>query len=178
MSTDALDASRDIDRDVPDRDVPDRDVPDRAPRAALGEPALLDLVAARHQGVLATVKKDGRPQLSNVLYAWDPEEGVARVSVTADRAKTRNAARDPRVSLHVSAEDFAGYAVVEGDAGLSTVALDPTTPPPTSSSRPTARRPGRAPGLGGVPARHGRGPSPGAARARHEGLRMARLPRP
>lgn len=118
MSIDALDASRDSDRDT------DRDVPDRAPRAALGDPALLDLVAARHQGVLATVKKDGRPQLSNVLYVWDPEEGVARVSVTADRAKTRNAARDPRVSLHVSAEDFAGYAVLEGDAGLSAVALD------------------------------------------------------
>ncbi|WP_264029723.1 PPOX class F420-dependent oxidoreductase [Cellulosimicrobium sp. SH8] len=101
-----------------------------APAAApapdrLGEPALLALLAARHQGVLATVKKDGRPQLSNVLYAWDPDAGVARVSVTADRAKTRNAARDPRVSLQVSAEDFWSYAVVEGDAELSAVALDP-----------------------------------------------------
>jgi len=89
------------------------------------EPALLDLVATRHQGVLTTIKRDGRPQLSNVLYAWDPREGVARVSVTADRAKTRNAARDPRVSLHVSAEDFWSYAVVEGDATLSAVAADP-----------------------------------------------------
>ena len=91
----------------------------------LGEPALLAHVAARHQGVLATVMKDGRPQLSNVLFAWDADEGVARVSVTADRAKTRNAARDPRVSLQVSAEDFWSYAVVEGDAELSAVALDP-----------------------------------------------------
>ena len=106
MSTDARDISRDTARDAPGR----------APRAPLGDPALLDLVAARRQGVLATVKKDGRPQLSNVLYVWDPEDGLARVSVTADRAKTRNAARDPRVSLHVSAEDFAGYAVVEGAA--------------------------------------------------------------
>lgn len=93
--------------------------------AGLGDPALLALVAARHQGVLATVKKDGRPQLSNVLYVWDAEAGVARVSVTADRAKTRNAARDPRVSIQVSAEDFWSYAVVEGDAELSAVALDP-----------------------------------------------------
>ncbi len=115
MSTDARDISRDTARDAPGR----------APRAPLGDPALLDLVAARRQGVLATVKKDGRPQLSNVLYVWDPEDGLARVSVTADRAKTRNAARDPRVSLHVSAEDFAGYAVVEGDAELSAVAVDP-----------------------------------------------------
>ncbi|WP_435738110.1 PPOX class F420-dependent oxidoreductase [Cellulosimicrobium sp. PMB13] len=95
-------------------------------RAALdADPALLALLAARHQGVLTTIKRDGRPQLSNVLYAWDPDERVARVSVTADRAKTRNAARDPRVSLHVSAEDFWSYAVVEGDVELSPVASDP-----------------------------------------------------
>ncbi len=34
-------------------------------------------------------------------------------------------ARDPRVSLHVSATDFWSYAVVEGDAELSAVAADP-----------------------------------------------------
>ncbi|MFD1815671.1 PPOX class F420-dependent oxidoreductase [Rhodococcus gannanensis] len=86
---------------------------------------LLDILAAHTRGVLTTVKRDGRPQLSNVLYAWDPATRVARVSVTADRAKTRNAARDPRVSLHVSADDFWSYAVVEGDAELSSVATDP-----------------------------------------------------
>ena len=108
MSTDAR-AQRDLDQTT----------------ARDADPALLDLIAARHQGVLATVKRDGRPQLSNVLYAWDAEELVARVSVTADRAKTRNAARDPRVSLQVSADDFWSYAVVEGDAELSAVAADP-----------------------------------------------------
>ncbi|EME23905.1 PPOX class F420-dependent oxidoreductase [Rhodococcus triatomae] len=86
---------------------------------------LLDVVAAHTRGVLTTIKRDGRPQLSNVVYTWDPGTGVARVSVTADRAKTRNAARDPRVSLHVSADDFWSYAVVEGDAELSSVATDP-----------------------------------------------------
>ena len=86
---------------------------------------LLDLVASQNKAILATLKRDGRPQLSNVLYAWDPDTRTARVSVTADRAKTRNAARDPRVSLHVSAPDFWSYAVVEGDAELSEVAADP-----------------------------------------------------
>ncbi|MGW0173217.1 PPOX class F420-dependent oxidoreductase [Rhodococcus sp. NPDC003322] len=89
------------------------------------DPRLLDLVAAHARGVLTTIKRDGRPQLSNVVYAWDPETRTARVSVTADRAKTRNAARDPRVSLHVSAGDFWSYAVVEGDAELTAVATDP-----------------------------------------------------
>ncbi|WP_124393955.1 PPOX class F420-dependent oxidoreductase [Rhodococcus wratislaviensis] len=86
---------------------------------------LLDLVATHNRAVLATVKRDGRPQLSNVIYAWDPGTQTARVSVTSDRAKTRNAARDPRVSLHVSATDFWSYAVVEGDAELSAVVADP-----------------------------------------------------
>ncbi|GCE41937.1 Pyridoxine 5'-phosphate oxidase, Rv1155 [Rhodococcus wratislaviensis] len=63
--------------------------------------------------------------MSNVIYAWDPGTQTARVSVTSDRAKTRNAARDPRVSLHVSATDFWSYAVVEGDAELSAVVADP-----------------------------------------------------
>ena len=89
------------------------------------EPRLLGFVASHDKAILATIRRNGRPQLSNVLYAWDPDTRTARVSVTADRAKTRNAARDPRVSLHVSAPDFWSYAVVEGDATLSPVAADP-----------------------------------------------------
>jgi PPOX class probable F420-dependent enzyme len=81
------------------------------------------LVESRTSGVLVTIKRDGRPQLSNVSYAVI--DGTVRVSVTDDRAKTRNARRDPRVSLHVTSEDFWSYAVVEGDAELSPVAADP-----------------------------------------------------
>ncbi|MDJ0108094.1 PPOX class F420-dependent oxidoreductase, partial [Rhodococcus erythropolis] len=33
--------------------------------------ALFALVAQGKQGVLATVKRDGRPQLSNIIYRWD-----------------------------------------------------------------------------------------------------------
>jgi PPOX class probable F420-dependent enzyme len=76
------------------------------------------------QGVLTTVKADGRPQLSNVFYTV-AEDGLVRVSVTADRVKAKNAARDPRVSLHVTAEDFWSYVVLEGDAELSEVAAAP-----------------------------------------------------
>jgi len=87
--------------------------------------ALANLIAERDLGVLATLKRDGRPQLSNVNYHFDPERGLVRVSTTADRAKARNLARDPRASLHVSSEDGWSYAVAEGDAELSDVAADP-----------------------------------------------------
>ena len=87
------------------------------------DPRLLDFVASQRWGVLATVKRDGRPQLSNVGYAWD--DGLIRVSVTADRAKTRNVQRDPRVTLHAASPDFWTWAAVEGTAELTPVAADP-----------------------------------------------------
>lgn len=84
---------------------------------------LQDLIAGNHGGVLVTQKRDGRPQLSNIAYALD--DGITRISVTDDRAKTANLRRDPRASLYVSAPDFWSYAVAEGDAELSPVAADP-----------------------------------------------------
>jgi PPOX class probable F420-dependent enzyme len=97
--------------------------------AVQGPDALVGLIAARHSGVLATIKSDGRPQLSNVSYAFtaDPAtgSGVIRISITTGRAKYRNLLRDPRASLHVSAPDFWSYAVAESLAELSPVAADP-----------------------------------------------------
>ena len=86
---------------------------------------LLDLVAERRVGVLVTIKRDGRPQLSNVSYAFDPATALVRVSITDGRAKTANLRRDPRVSLHTSRPDMGAYAVVEGTARLSPVAQAP-----------------------------------------------------
>jgi PPOX class probable F420-dependent enzyme len=89
------------------------------------ERRLLTVLADNRWGVLATLKRDGRPQLSNIGYAVDPDTGLVRISVTADRAKTRNLRRDPRASLHVSSPDFWTWVVVEGTAELTPVAADP-----------------------------------------------------
>lgn len=84
------------------------------------EERLFSLLGERHQGVLTTVKRDGRPQLSNVSYTF--ADGVVRVSVTAGRAKTRNLLRDARASFYVCAPDFRSYVVAEGTAALTPVA--------------------------------------------------------
>jgi PPOX class probable F420-dependent enzyme len=89
------------------------------------ENALLGLVAERDLGVLVTLKRDGRPQLSNVNYTYDVEKRLIRISVTRDRAKARNLARDPRASFHVMSEDGWAWTVAEGMAELSAVAEDP-----------------------------------------------------
>ncbi len=86
---------------------------------------LLALIADNSLGVLATIKGDGRPQMSNVTYHFDPRERTIEVSVTEPRAKTRNLRRDPRASLLVSSEDGWSYAVAEGDAVLSPPAAAP-----------------------------------------------------
>ncbi|WP_055717108.1 TIGR03618 family F420-dependent PPOX class oxidoreductase [Streptomyces torulosus] len=87
--------------------------------------ALLGLVSELDGGVLVTLKADGRPQLSNVNHAYDPDERTIRVSITDGRAKTRNMRRDPRVSYHVTSADRWAYTVVEGTADLTRVAEDP-----------------------------------------------------
>ncbi|MEH1015858.1 PPOX class F420-dependent oxidoreductase [Micromonospora sp. CPCC 206060] len=89
---------------------------------------LIDLIADGQLGVLATIKRDGRPQLSNVSYAFDRERNLIRVSITDGRAKTANLRRDPRASFQVSTPDGWAYAVAEARAELSPVATDPADP--------------------------------------------------
>lgn len=81
------------------------------------------LQAARrhHQSTLATLRNDGRPQLSNVLHGVG-DDGTIRISTTADRAKYANLRRRPWAALHVNGDDFWSYAVLEGDVTLSAVA--------------------------------------------------------
>ncbi|GAB3219333.1 PPOX class F420-dependent oxidoreductase [Mycolicibacterium hippocampi] len=86
---------------------------------------LLAVIAGNSLGVLATIKRDGRAQLSNVSYHFDARALTLSVSITEPRAKTRNLRRDPRAALHVSSDDGWSYAVAEGDAELTPPAADP-----------------------------------------------------
>jgi len=84
----------------------------------------LDAVRATRNSVLVTLRKDGRPQLSNVNHHVG-DDGLVRISTTADRAKFHNLRRTPWASLKVDGESFWSYAVLEGDVTLSDVAADP-----------------------------------------------------
>ena len=78
-------------------------------------------LGAHTKAVLVTLRSDGRPQSSNIVYHWNGE--AALMSVTESRAKTANLRRDPRAALHVSSDDFWQYVVVDGTMQVSS----PTT---------------------------------------------------
>ena len=83
----------------------------------------LVLVAAQRLGVLVTLRRNGRPQTSNVVYAVRGQQVL--VSLTEGRAKTRNLQRDPRATLHVSTPDMSAWAALEATAELSPLTTAP-----------------------------------------------------
>jgi PPOX class probable F420-dependent enzyme len=82
----------------------------------------LSYALARQRGALATIRTDGRPQLSNIMYV--PVDGELWISVTSSRAKTKNLRRDPRCVLYVPGEDFWNFVVLDGKATLTEVTSD------------------------------------------------------
>jgi PPOX class probable F420-dependent enzyme len=77
---------------------------------------LVELLRHRHRGMLATTRRDGRPQLSPVTCGVDGDGRIV-VSTYPDRAKANNARRDPRVSIVVQSDDWNGEHVqVDGAA--------------------------------------------------------------
>jgi PPOX class probable F420-dependent enzyme len=86
------------------------------------------LLAQSRIGILATIKTDGRPQLSPVMPYYDSAAGVIYVSTAEGLAKTANLRRDPRVSLQVTSADGRSWATAEGTAQLVGPGSDPQGP--------------------------------------------------
>jgi PPOX class probable F420-dependent enzyme len=77
-----------------------------------------DFLRTHHRAVLATMRGDGRPQLSPVTAAVD-DVGRVLVSTRETAMKVRNLRRDPRISLCVLSDGFFGdWVQVEGMAEI------------------------------------------------------------
>jgi PPOX class probable F420-dependent enzyme len=71
-----------------------------------------------HRAVLATFRRDGRPQLSPVLAAVD-DAGRVLISSRETAVKMRNLRRDPRAALLVMNDGFFGdWVQAEGTAEI------------------------------------------------------------
>lgn len=85
--------------------------------------AAIAWASTRKHATLITIRRDGRPQSSDIVYGV--EDGVFLISVTDDRAKTINMRRDPRVVLHVSEPASWSYLSLDGTVELTDVTVRP-----------------------------------------------------
>ena len=82
----------------------------------LDRAALAEHLAGRHRWVLATTRSDGRPQMSLVSGGMI-SDGRLAVATYPERAKSKNARRDPHVSVAVMGEEFDdAWVQIDGDA--------------------------------------------------------------
>ena len=86
------------------------------------------LLAEARLGVLATLRSDGRPQLSPVTPYYDRDAGIIYVSMTEGRAKTVNLRRDPRAAIEVTSAEGWAWATADGTAELTGPGTDPHGP--------------------------------------------------
>jgi PPOX class probable F420-dependent enzyme len=87
------------------------------------DPSHLDELAAQPILVMATIHPDGRPQLS-LVRPWI-HDGIAEITLTASRIKTRNLRADRRAALLALGDADERFVVAEGRAELSAVSTSP-----------------------------------------------------
>ena len=79
-------------------------------------PQALAFVKDNHRAILATRRRDGRPQMSPVAVAAD-DEGRLLISSREPAIKTKNARRDANVSVCVMNDGFWGaWCQIDGTA--------------------------------------------------------------
>ncbi|MFM9587853.1 PPOX class F420-dependent oxidoreductase [Streptomyces scabiei] len=87
-----------------------------ATNTSVSREELLDFVRPRHRALLLTRRADGSPQASPLTCGVD-DAGRIVVSTYPERAKTRNAKRDARVSVVVLSDDWDGpWVQIDGTA--------------------------------------------------------------
>jgi PPOX class probable F420-dependent enzyme len=81
-----------------------------------------DYLRTHHRAVLATIRRDGTPQMSPVTVGVD-DEGYVVVSSREPAIKVRNLRRDPRAWVCAFPDTFYGgpFVQVEGNASIVTL---------------------------------------------------------
>lgn len=90
--------------------------PSIATNTRVDRAGLLDFVRPRHRALLLTARADGTPQASPLTCGVDGEGRIV-VSTYPERAKTRNAQRNPKVSVVVLSDEWNGpWVQIDGTA--------------------------------------------------------------
>jgi PPOX class probable F420-dependent enzyme len=89
--------------------------PQIAVNTAVTRDELLDFISSRHHAIVITTRAGGGTQASPVTCGV--HDGTIVVATYPERAKTRNARRNPQVSVLVLSDDFGGpWVQVDGTA--------------------------------------------------------------
>ncbi|MBT8207491.1 MAG: PPOX class F420-dependent oxidoreductase, partial [Acidimicrobiia bacterium] len=84
----------------------------------MGIEEALEFVRTHHRGVLATVRSDGRPQMSPIVAAVD-RDGNVIISTREPSYKVRNLRRDPAASVCMFVDGFFGpWVQIDGVASI------------------------------------------------------------
>jgi PPOX class probable F420-dependent enzyme len=87
-----------------------------ATNTAVSRDELLEFIRTRHHAIVITTRADSRPQASPVTCGVDGQGRIV-VATYPERAKVRNARRDPAVSVLFLSDDFGGpWVQVDGAA--------------------------------------------------------------
>lgn len=90
----------------------------------MSDDALWAAVAAADLCTLATIRRDGRPQLSDVSYTADDSTRTLRISTRDSLAKVHNLRRDPRAAIRIGPPG-GGYVAADVTATLSAPSTAP-----------------------------------------------------
>jgi nitroimidazol reductase NimA-like FMN-containing flavoprotein (pyridoxamine 5'-phosphate oxidase superfamily) len=112
-----------------------------ATNTSVSRDELLDFIRPRHSAIVMTTRSDGRPQASPVTCGVDAEDRIV-ISTYPERAKARNARRDPRVSVLILSDDFVdawsrSMAPPKSSTCPSQSSPSSTTTAPSPASTPT-----------------------------------------
>lgn len=83
------------------------------------------IVKEERIAILATVRRDGGPQLAPINYAYS--DGRFLISTTRDRAKYWNIGRNPHVSLCIVQQGGRPYVTIFGRAQIEENAIEEGT---------------------------------------------------
>ncbi|KGN37832.1 PPOX class F420-dependent oxidoreductase [Knoellia subterranea] len=86
--------------------------------------ALAHLLRDPNYGHLATVRRDGSPQVNPMWFLWDEESNTLRFTHTNKRAKFRNLQANPGMALEVIDPDNP-FRFIEVRGRLAEVVPDP-----------------------------------------------------
>ncbi|HEX4224610.1 MAG TPA: PPOX class F420-dependent oxidoreductase [Pseudonocardiaceae bacterium] len=91
-------------------------MPKIATADAVDAARLIEFLRPRHRAIVVTRRKDGSPQMSPVSFGVDAEGRIV-IATYPQRAKIRNARRDPQVSVCVISDEWNDpYVQVDGTA--------------------------------------------------------------